>query len=62
MALGDMSLLVSGLSTASPMTKADAYLDLGLRLTYHHVSGEVDAEVSTAEACANVVSEGRLGT
>jgi hypothetical protein len=52
MALGDMSLLVSGLSTASPMTKADAYRDLGLRLTYHHVSGEVDAEVNTAEACA----------
>jgi hypothetical protein len=26
--------------------------DLGVRLDYHHDSGELDAEVNTAEACA----------
>jgi len=48
----DMSALVSSLSTATPATKADLYRDLGLRLIYHHDSGEVDAEVNTAQACA----------
>jgi site-specific DNA recombinase len=48
----DMSALVRGLSTATPATKADLYRDLGLRLIYHDGSGEVDAEVSTAQACA----------
>jgi hypothetical protein len=47
-----MSALVSGLSTATPAAKADLYCDLGQRLTYHHDSGEVDAEVSTAQPCA----------
>ncbi|HYX93763.1 MAG TPA: hypothetical protein VE823_01755, partial [Geodermatophilus sp.] len=48
----DMSALVSSLSTATPATKADLYRDLGLRLIYDHDSGGVDAEVSTAQACA----------
>jgi site-specific DNA recombinase len=48
----DMSALVNGLSTATPAAKADLYRDLGLRLTYHHDSGEMDAEVSTAQARA----------
>ena len=48
----DMSALVSGLPTATPAAKADLYRDLGLRLTYHHDSGEGDGEVSTAQACA----------
>ncbi len=47
-----MSGLVSGLSTATPTAKANLDRDLGLRLTYHHDSGEVDAEVSTVPACA----------
>jgi site-specific DNA recombinase len=50
--LGDMSLLVSRLSAASAETKAGLYGDLGVRLDYHHDSGELDAEVNTAEACA----------
>ena len=50
--LGDMSLLVSRLSAASAETKAGLYGDLGVRLDYHQDSGELDAEVNTAEACA----------
>ena len=50
--LGDMSLLVSRLSAASAETKAGLYGDLGVRLDYHHDSGEMAAEVNTAEACA----------
>ena len=48
----DMSVLVSGLSTATPTAKSVLYSDLGLRLTYDHASGAVDAEVSTEQACA----------
>lgn len=48
----DMSALVSGLPTAPPVAKAALYRGLALRLTYHPVSGDVDAEVSTAKACA----------
>jgi site-specific DNA recombinase len=50
--LGDMSLLVSRLSAASAEAKAGLYGDLGVRLDYHHDSGELDAEVNTAEAWA----------
>jgi site-specific DNA recombinase len=50
--LADMSLLVIRLSAASAETKAGLYGDLGLRLDYHHDSGELDADVNTAEACA----------
>jgi site-specific DNA recombinase len=50
--LGDMSLLVSRLSAASAETKAALYGDLGVRLEYHHDSGELVAEVNTAETCA----------
>jgi transposase-like protein len=50
--LGEMSLLVSRLSAASAETKAGLYGDLGVRLGYHHDSGELAAEVNTAEACA----------
>jgi|tagenome__1003787_1003787.scaffolds.fasta_scaffold20581725_1 hypothetical protein len=57
-----MSSLVSGLSTADPTAKAEIYRDLGLRMEYHHETGEVGAEISTAEACAKRVSEGRLTT
>lgn len=50
--LGDMCSLVSRLSAASAETKAGLYSNLGVRLDYHHDTGELDAEVSTAEACA----------
>ncbi|SFK74829.1 recombinase family protein [Geodermatophilus ruber] len=50
--LRDMSSLVSALSTAEPSTKPDIYRDLGLRMECHHDTGEVEAEISTAEACA----------
>jgi site-specific DNA recombinase len=48
----DISALLSSLPTTTPAARADAYRDLGLRLTYRHDSGEVDAEVNTAHACA----------
>ncbi len=48
----DMSLVVSRIDAADPATKATLYRDLGLRLTYDHDEQEVEAEISTAEACA----------
>ena len=50
--VGDMSLLVARLRGADPEKKAALYRDLGLRLTYSHAAQKVEAEVSTAEACA----------
>jgi hypothetical protein len=38
--------------TATATTKGEPYRDLGVRLTYHHGSGEVDAQMSTAQRCA----------
>jgi len=47
----DMSLVVSRIAAADPATKAALYRALGLRLTYGHDEQEVEAEISTAEAC-----------
>jgi hypothetical protein len=58
--LGDMSSLVSRLSAASAETKAGLCGNLGVRLDYHHDTGERDAEVSTAEACKTWCPRGDL--
>ncbi|WP_167760955.1 zinc ribbon domain-containing protein [Geodermatophilus sp. DF01-2] len=50
--VSDMSLVVARLASADPATKAALYRDLSLRLTYDYDQREVEAEVSTAEACA----------